>query len=164
MLIVGDGPDRKSLEQYAKELDIADRVIFTGVISPYDIGAYYQIGDVFVSASNSETQGLTYIEALANGVPTICRKDPCLENVVKNGVNGWQYETFEQFNDELYFTISRDNDDLRKNAIESAYKDFSSDMFAKKIEHIYQDTISAYKKNYRIKTLSVLDYTEVVKR
>ena len=78
LLIVGDGPNHKSLEQYAKELDIADRVIFTGMISPHNIGTYYQLGDVFVSASNSETQGLTYIEALANGVPTICRKDPCL--------------------------------------------------------------------------------------
>lgn len=58
---------------------------------------YYQAGDLFVSASTSETQGMTYGEALAAGVPLLCRKDSCLEGVVEMGKNGWQYDNLEQF-------------------------------------------------------------------
>lgn len=64
-LIVGDGPARESLEQLSRELGIAEKVIFTGMVDPLQVQNYYQLGDVFVSASTSETQGLTYIEAAA---------------------------------------------------------------------------------------------------
>jgi 1,2-diacylglycerol 3-alpha-glucosyltransferase len=73
-LIVGDGPYRSALEQMVSELGIQDSVRFAGMIPPKQIGDYYHIGDLFVSASASETQGLTYIEALASGLPTLCRK------------------------------------------------------------------------------------------
>ena len=57
----------------------------------------YRLGDLFVSASSSETQGLTYIEALAAGVPALCRADLCLEGVILEGENGWQYHSFQEF-------------------------------------------------------------------
>ena len=59
--------------------------------------AYYQLGDVFVSASTSETQGLTYVGAAANGLPLLCRRDPCLDGVLVEGRNGWEYEANEDF-------------------------------------------------------------------
>ncbi|MEG2258695.1 MAG: glycosyltransferase, partial [Oscillospiraceae bacterium] len=62
---------------------------------------YYQLGDVFVSASQSETQGLTYVEALASGLPALCREDDCLEGVVVDGVNGYQYSGFDEFSRRL---------------------------------------------------------------
>ncbi|MFK5261382.1 glycosyltransferase, partial [Lactiplantibacillus plantarum] len=65
LLIVGDGPAREDLEAQAAELGIADHVRFTGEIDHDDVGDYYRVGDVFVSASDSESQGLTYIEAMA---------------------------------------------------------------------------------------------------
>ena len=96
-LIVGDGPARASLQKLAEALDVADQVIFTGMVKPSDVQKYYQLGDIFVSASTSETQGLTYIEAAANGLPLLCRKDPCLQEVLFPGENGWTYETEEEF-------------------------------------------------------------------
>ncbi len=97
LLIVGDGPARSQLEKEAESLEISDSVIFTGMVSPEEVHEYYQLGDVFVSASTSETQGLTYIEAAANGLPLICRKDPCLEEVLKHGKNGFEYTSEEEF-------------------------------------------------------------------
>ena len=58
---------------------------------------WYQAGDAFVSASQSETQGLTSFEALACGLPVLCRADPCLDGVVENGRNGWQWQTDAEF-------------------------------------------------------------------
>ena len=85
LVIVGDGPARQDLEQAVKELEIEDHVIFTGMVPPDQVQNYYQIADVFVCASTSETQGLTYIEAAANALPLLCRRDPCLENVLEDG-------------------------------------------------------------------------------
>lgn len=90
-LIVGDGPARQSLEALAAELNISNQVIFTGMVDPSEVQEYYQLGDFFASASTSETQGLTYIEAAANGLPLLCREDPCLQDVLIGGVNGYTY-------------------------------------------------------------------------
>ncbi len=143
LLIVGDGPNRESLEEYAKTLGIRNTVIFAGMISPTDISAYYQLGDVFVSASNSETQGLTYVEALANGVPALCRKDSCLDDVITDGENGWQYSSFDEFEEKLHMMLSQEEvyRRLSTHARAKAACNYSSDSFARKIEQIYQQEI-----------------------
>ena len=87
LMIIGDGPYRAEIEEQVKELGISDSVIFTGMIEPDKVAEYYQAGDFFVSASTSETQGLTYVEALAAGIPLLCREDPCLIDVVDSGKN-----------------------------------------------------------------------------
>lgn len=146
LLIVGDGPNRENLEQYAKTLGIRNHVIFVGMICPTEISAYYQLGDVFVSASNSETQGLTYVEALANGVPALCRKDSCLDDVITDGVNGWQYSSFDEFDEKLRLMLSQEElpRRLSHHAREKAVCDYSSASFARKVEQIYQREIFNY--------------------
>lgn len=96
-LIVGDGPARGSLEKKARELCLDEVVRFTGMVQPQEIADYYKLGDIFVCASTSETQGLTYIEAMASALPLVCRKDPCLYGVLEEGGNGYSYETTEEF-------------------------------------------------------------------
>ncbi len=97
LLIVGDGPIKTQLERKAENLGVRDYVIFTGMVEPSEVQEYYQLGDVFVSASTSETQGLTYIEALANGLPLLCRQDPCLADVIRQGENGFEYTCEQDF-------------------------------------------------------------------
>lgn len=96
-LIVGDGPDKEHLEKMTEELRISEYVIFTGMVSPSDVHDYYQLGDIFISASTSETQGLTYIEAAANGLPLLCRYDLCLQDVIIQGENGFTYKNAGEF-------------------------------------------------------------------
>jgi len=96
-LIVGDGPAREALERQARDLGVEKDVIFTGMVDPSQVQYYYQLGDVFVSASTSETQGLTYIEAAANGLPLLCRQDDCLDEVLEEGRNGYEYTSAEEF-------------------------------------------------------------------
>lgn len=122
-------------------------VIFTGMVSPDEVGKYYKLGDFFVSASTSETQGLTYAEALANGLPSLCKKDPCIDGVVINNYNGFQYEAVEEFK-AFAKKLTEDGDfrkQLSENALKSAEK-FSTLTFAKKAEKIYAETIEEYKK------------------
>lgn len=97
LLVVGDGPHRPELEALAGRLGLYGRVEFAGMVPPEQTAFWYQKGDVFVCASRSETQGLTYLEALAAGLPAVCRADDCLEGVIENGRNGWQYQSRSQF-------------------------------------------------------------------
>ena len=97
MLLVGDGPYRAELEKTAETLGIREQLIFTGMVSPEKVPDYYAAGDIFVSASNSETQGLTYMEAMASALPLLCKADDCLKDVIVNGTNGLLYHTEEEF-------------------------------------------------------------------
>ena len=85
LMIVGGGPYLETLRKKAAELGVTESVIFTGMVSPAEVASYYPAGDLFVSASTSETQGLTYAEALAAGLPLLCRRDQCLRAVVEEG-------------------------------------------------------------------------------
>lgn len=142
LLIVGDGPARESLEGLAVELGIEKDVIFTGMVSPSEVQKYYQLGDVFVSASTSETQGLTYIEAAANGLPLLCRKDLCLEDVIEEGENGYEYNSEEEFLERIEEIAGdeqwRANAGKRSEEIAAA---FDKSAFGDAVEEVYKSVI-----------------------
>lgn len=139
LLIVGDGPARKELEETAHRLAVKDFVIFIGMVAPEEVHAFYQLGDVFVSASTSETQGLTYVEAAANGLPLLCRRDPCLDDVLVEGRNGYEYEAEDEFC-QLLDTILQNPDWCRTAGTQSAQiaATFDKSHFAEKIEDVYE--------------------------
>jgi glycosyltransferase involved in cell wall biosynthesis len=68
-LIVGDGPERPSLESFVTDLGIAERVIFTGIRS--DVDAILRLGDVFALSSRTEAFPNVILEAFATGLPVI---------------------------------------------------------------------------------------------
>ena len=141
-LIVGDGPARLDLEEQAERLGVAEHVIFTGMVDPSEVQYYYQLGDVFVSASTSETQGLTYIEAAANGLPLLCRQDDCLADVLQEGQNGYEYTSAEEFLQAIdamcHNSKWRDAAAKRSEQIASA---FDKKAFGEAIENVYESVL-----------------------
>ena len=99
LVIVGDGPYRRRLEACCIRQEIAEHVRFTGRIAPEDIYRYYALGDVFVSASTFEIHSMTILEALACGLPLVCRNDVSLNGVLENGENGFIYNSEQEFVD-----------------------------------------------------------------
>lgn len=93
LLIVGDGPDKDKLEKLIMKYKLEEQVIFTGKVPWEDIPFYYHLGDVFITASRSETQGLTVIEAMAAGDVPICIHDESFINVVIDDLNGKIFKT-----------------------------------------------------------------------
>lgn len=93
LVVAGDGPYLGDLKAQAKRLGISDKVIFTGMISPNETALYYKAADFFISASTSETQGLTYLESLASGTPIIAHGNPYLDNVINDKMFGTLYYT-----------------------------------------------------------------------
>lgn len=144
LLIVGDGPVRGELEKQVHELMLGDQIFFTGMVPPEQVPWYYQAGDLFVSASTSETQGLTYMEALASGLPLLCHKDPCLDGVVKEGQNGWQYASERDLIRRVEaFSEHRNMWPAFQNCAEQTGRDFSLEGFAARVESIYEERIES---------------------
>lgn len=142
LMLVGDGPDREALQRQVADLMIEDRVIFTGMIPHKEVAAYYTAADLFVCASSSETQGLTYLEAQAAGLPIVCRRDQCLADVVIDGENGWQYEQYEEFTDYVgRLTDHALREQMGKAAHDHMVEYSSAEAFAKKIYAIYEQVI-----------------------
>ena len=140
LMIVGGGPYLEILRKKAAELGVMESVIFTGMVSPEKVAEYYPAGDLFVSASTSETQGLTYAEALAAGLPLLCRKDECLWAVVEEGKNGWQYRTEEEFLKDLKNWKEKEDDERRGmcNYAKQSAEIFSKKRFAGSVEQLYE--------------------------
>lgn len=152
LMVVGGGPYLSKLKELADELEIHDKVAFTGMIPFEEIYKYYQLGHIFVTSSKSETQGLTYIEALASGVPVICRKDPCVDGLIINGQNGYTYENVDEFKIAINKFLL--NEEHRKDAArfaESKALEYSSEIFGRKIFSVYNELSSIEKKKQKFK-------------
>ena len=117
------------------------------MITPEEVGRYYQAGDLFVSASTSETQGMTYAEALAGGIPLLCRRDGCLEQVVTDGKNGWQYDKKEDYLMRIqeWKGMGENARGRMQNKAAISAEKFSSGNFAERVEKIYEQQIRKYR-------------------
>jgi len=89
LLMVGDGPILEKLKNLALKLKIEKNVIFTGAIPHSKIPAYYQAANVFVFSSQTETQGIVILEAIASGLPVVALKDEAFKDMVVENKNGF---------------------------------------------------------------------------
>ncbi|OGO25633.1 MAG: hypothetical protein A2136_01775 [Chloroflexi bacterium RBG_16_54_11] len=88
LLIVGDGPDRENLEEQVKHLRMSAKVHFTGMVDYHAVPAYMAAGDFFVITSVSETFGLSTVEAMAAGLPTLGVEAPGTVDIIQDGETG----------------------------------------------------------------------------
>jgi 1,2-diacylglycerol 3-alpha-glucosyltransferase len=144
LLIVGDGPAKKELERMSFDFGIAGQVIFVGEQPWDDIPVFYKAGQVFICASQSEAQGLTFIEALASGLPVVAKADRCLDGTLYDGVNGYVFNdsgTMTQALDKLLLDEPR-RQEMSVQAVDSAQR-FSGEHFAQAVQSLYVDTLKA---------------------
>jgi 1,2-diacylglycerol 3-alpha-glucosyltransferase len=88
LALVGDGPDRENLHDLAQRSGFGGQVKFLGKV-PYElVPTYLKLGDVFVSASDSEVHPLSLIEAMAAGLPAVGVDSPGVGDTIVDGENG----------------------------------------------------------------------------
>lgn len=97
LLIVGKGPYKEDLEELVAELGLTEHVTFTGEVANDEVAIYYQAADYFVSASTSETQGLTYTEAMAAGTQLVVEGNDYLNNLIDDESLGVTFATDADF-------------------------------------------------------------------
>ena len=87
-MIVGDGPAREEIESLIKEEHVEENVIMTGKAMWDDMPYYYAASDIFATASTSETQGLTIVEAMAANLLPVCIDDKAWTAAITDNING----------------------------------------------------------------------------
>ncbi len=97
LIIIGDGPDSEDYKKLTKKYKLDDNIIFTGKVPWEEIPCYYQLASVFATASTTETQGLTVIEAMAGGVAPLCIDDESFRNVVIDDLNGKIFKNKKEY-------------------------------------------------------------------
>ena len=88
LVLVGQGTEAERLRRMAASLPVADRIRFLG-LRPHDtLAECYQAADVFLFASETETQGLVLAEAAACGLPAVAVNAAGCDEVVRDGDTG----------------------------------------------------------------------------
>ncbi|MBO4547508.1 MAG: glycosyltransferase [Treponema sp.] len=143
ILFVGAGPAVQSLEKRARP--VSDRIIFTGYVPWTEVHSYYQLGDVFITASLSEMHSMTVLEALVSGLPLIARRDTSFSDTIFDGKNGYMADTDEEM-DQYFLELAADK---KKRAAFGEYskkvaKSFSLEVYGKRVVAFYQKVLDTF--------------------
>jgi len=165
LLIIGDGPDKETYEQLVKDKKCEKNIIFTGKVAWDDIPIYYHLGNVFVSASTTETQGLTIIEAMAASLPTLCINDESFRNTVVDGLNGYLFENEEECGEYIVKIMvdKKLEQSLKRGARTSAEK-HSSKYFANHVLDVYKKAIETKNSSFTTKLINLVSKVNLWKK
>ena len=151
LVISGDGPDLEVLQEQVERLTLEDNVIFTGDIPHEDVGSYYIMADLFVSASDTETQGLTYIEALASGTRCVVYDTDYTEQVFDNDDFGKVFNGSSEMREEILSYLRQGRKPIPTDKLAVKLDQISAKRFASSVYQFYQDAIANYQKDLKEK-------------
>ena len=158
LVIVGGGTDMKFYQNLVSEYGLEDRVHFVGRVEKEQVPQYYASFDAFVSASVSETQGMTYLEALASGLVVFGRRDEVLDELIEEGLTGFYFDDADELSqkmDAFFLQDIQDRQQGRQACIEKT-KAYNPELFGQKVLAVYQQAIDDYSMAYEVKRISVL--------
>ncbi len=154
LLIVGDGPEKANLEQLAARLHLEKSVIFTGWVEHSHAKYYYKLADAFVTASVTETQGLTLYEAMAADTVVIAKYDKNLEGALADGVNSLIFREDDQLKEKVQMVFE---DEALKKSLRAAgqetVKNLSAQRFGERVEEVYGKAMVDFQEQLRQEAL-----------
>ena len=92
LLVVGDGPYMPNLKKLVSKYKLENNVIFTGMVKWEDAPKYYNIADLFTTASFTENHSMTIIEAMASSLPLVVAEDDGVSFSTVEGLNGYTFK------------------------------------------------------------------------
>lgn len=147
LLIVGDGPDYDLYKEIIEKDHLENNIIMTGKVAWEEVPYYYHLSDIFLTASHTETQGLTVIEAMASSVVPICIDDESFKNTIIDGLNGRIFNNEKECK-EIITELYNDNELTKKLSNQARINSdrFSAKYFAESVLDVYKYAIE-HKKN-----------------
>jgi glycosyltransferase involved in cell wall biosynthesis len=149
LVLLGDGPIRKTLNTQLTTLNLHAHVYLPGFKHYDELPIYYALASAFVHASITEQWGLVVNEAIASGLPVIVsERCGCAPELVKD--NGFKFDPANQ--DELaarLLQMATLSDDERRRLSDASYRiaaDFSSDRFGQGLEQAARIAIKPQKR------------------
>ncbi|GAB4474384.1 MAG: glycosyltransferase family 4 protein [Anaerolineales bacterium] len=144
LLLVGDGPERKPLQELVEQLGIGTSVRFSGMVPYSRVCQYLKMADFFATASVTEVHPLSVIEAMAAGLPVLGIHSPGISDSVQDGETGFlvQEKDMAAYTAKMARLISDKEERLRMG--EKAQREserFSIDHTGAQMVEIYQRVI-----------------------
>jgi len=96
LFIIGGGPEEQVLRDQIAALGCGDRVIMSGRVEHPELPPYLLASDIYVTASLSDTNSISMLEGMAAGLPVLQRRDPINADQIKDGENGWSFDSPEE--------------------------------------------------------------------
>ena len=143
VLLVGDGPAKEELTLLSEELGLNGIADFVGQVSGLEVPFYYNLADIYTSASITETQGLTFMEAMAAGKIVLARFDSNLTGTIINGKTGFFFTDEASFVSQVekIFSLSQEQKQEVINAAYEVADIYSIDKFYENITRVYKRAI-----------------------
>ncbi len=145
-LIIGEGDEHERLQTRIDSLGLERVVTLVGAVPPESIAHYYQLGDLFVFASKSETQGMVILEAMAAGLPVVAVRSSGIDDVIRNEANGFKTaEEIDQWVEAARLLV--EDDQLRAAMSERAVataRTHAIDSFARNVSDTYAQVLALY--------------------
>lgn len=147
-LVVGDGYQLPKLKAMAEKENLKEKIIFGGLVKKEDLKNYLAAGDIYVGASQSETQGMNMSEAMYMGLPIIAVSATGTDSLVRNGENGILVpENAKEFEKAVEKLVA--DSDLRKKmslaSAKIARENFTDEVCARKMLEIYKKLVISKK-------------------
>lgn len=140
LVLIGDGPYLDTFKKQASSY--TKNIIFLGKIPWKEIPIYYQLASLFVTASKTETQGLTIIEAMAASIPVIAIEDESFNSIIVNDLNGFLFHNKRQYKKYIESLIL-DTSKREKMGMQAriSAEGHSSKYFAEKVLDVYKKAV-----------------------
>jgi len=140
LVLVGTGPEETNLKQLTWGKNLQQFIFFTGRVSPQELQNCYAGADIFVFASQTETQGMVVGEAKISGLPLVVLYSPCMAEMVFHGKDGYLAHTSNDFVKYVLYLL--DNEKLsismgQKGKLNALC--FSTEVFASKMLEAYDN-------------------------
>ena len=146
LIIVGGGPQKNELELLVHELHISSYVDFIGPVPASEVPFYYHLADIYTSASLTETQGLTFMEAMSSGTIVLARYDDNLSETIIDGQTGFFFTDEDGFISKVERIFALNEIELQniKNNAYSIVDMYSIDKFYNNIMEVYNRAVKKY--------------------
>ncbi len=144
LLIVGSGPDLERLKEKKESTPYKDDIYFLGKVSHEDTCFYYQIADAFLSASLSETQGLTYSEAIASSCIVLAKYDFNLDYLIQDSKTGFFFDDINSLSERIHTVLSLSDEEKTKVIQEAKKRNdylFGKETYYERIMHVYEKAL-----------------------
>ena len=114
--------------------------------------------DGFVSASVSETQGMTFIEAAASGLPVFARHDDVLDDLLEDGKSGFFFEE-DTFSDKViaFFEMDQEKVETMKYYARRQSTQYDCHSFYEAVLNVYEEAVNSYHKSLTVKRIKPTD-------
>lgn len=152
LVIAGGGPDENLIKDKIKKMNLTEKAIVTGYLTPPEMARFFGSADIFTFPSLTETQGLVLCEAMAGSTPVVAIDKLGPKDVVTNGIDGYLTKNdLTDFCDHILELLK--NNTLREKMARAARKNvakFSIENRTDRLLEIYQKAVLAQPKTKKI--------------